>query len=142
MDKEYFAQKLVEQFPEFLEVYKEHLENFEELLGHIFFGGETFLRVLPPLLRANKDKETIRCYMEFVKDMYANGDDDVQNIVGVTIIESLGDDEIILRNAFSYFSEDLMLAAQSLEKGMGRRDIHIWHKNGKVQYDWKWPRQL
>ena len=71
--------------------------------------------------------------------MYANGDDDVQNIVGVTILECLGDDETVLRNAFSYFSEELMRASQSIEKGWGRRDIRIWHKNGKVLYDWSWP---
>lgn len=61
------------------------------------------------------------------------------NIVGVTILECLGDDEAVLRNAFTYFSEELMLASQSIERGWGRRDIHIWHKNGKVLYDWAWP---
>ena len=39
MDKEYFAEKLVEQFPEFRAAYEEHLGNYGELLGHIFFGS-------------------------------------------------------------------------------------------------------
>ena len=108
--KEYFARKLAEQFPEFREAYEEHLADYGELLGHVFFGGETLLGVLERLLGSNEEKERIRRYIDFVEDMYANGDDDVQNIVGVTILECLGDEETVLRNAFTYFSEELMLA--------------------------------
>ncbi len=136
--KEFFAQKL-DELPEFEGAYQEHLTYYGELLGHVFFGGETLLGALERLLPANEDRARIRQYIDFVEDMYANGDDDVQNIVGVTILECLGDDETVLRNAFSYFSEELMRASQSIEKGWGRRDIRIWHKNGKVLYDWSWP---
>ena len=135
---EFFAQKL-DELPEFEGAYQEHLTYYEELLGHVFFGEETLLGALERLLPANEDRARIRQYIDFVEDMYANGDDDVQNIVGVTILECLGDDETVLRNAFSYFSEELMRASQSIEKGWGRRDIRIWHKNGKVLYDWSWP---
>ena len=137
--KEYFAQELGERFPEFRETYQEHLEYYKELLGHVFFGGGTLLGVLESLLKTNGEKEKIRRYIDFVEDMYANGDDDVQNIVEVTILECLGDDETVLRNAFTYFSEELMLASQSIEKGWGRRDIKIWHRRGRPQYDWTWP---
>ena len=136
--KEFFAQKL-DELPAFEGAYQEHLTYYEELLGHVFFGEETLLGALERLLPANEDRARIRQYIDFVEDMYANGDDDVQNIVGVTILECLGDDETVLRNAFSYFSEELMRASQSIEKGWGRRDIRIWHKNGKVLYDWSWP---
>ena len=136
--KEFFAQKL-DEIPEFKGAYQEHLTYYEELLGHVFFGEETLLGALERLLPANEDRARIRQYIDFVEDMYANGDDDVQNIVEVTILECLGDDETVLRNAFSYFSEELMRASQSIEKGWGRRDIRIWHKNGKVLYDWSWP---
>ena len=36
---------------------------------------------------------------------------------------------------------ELMLASQSIEKGWGRRDIRIWHKSGRVRYDWDWPQR-
>lgn len=136
---EYFARMLGEQFPEFRGAYEKHLESYEEFLGHIFFG-ETLLSILLPLLKTNRDRERIRQYIYYIENMYANGDDYVQNIVGVTIVENFGDDEIVLRNAFSYFSEGLMLASRSIENGRRRRDIRIWHKNGEVLYDWKWPK--
>ena len=41
----------------------------------------------------------------------------------------------MLRNAFTYFSEELMLASQSIEKGWGRRDIKIWHRGGRPHRD-------
>lgn len=137
-NKEYFAQKL-EEFPEFVGAYQEHLRYYGELLGHVFFGGETLLGVLQSLLKTNEKQEKIRQYIDFVEDMYANGDGDVRNIVDCTILECLGDDETVLRNAFPYFSEELMLASQSVEKGWGRRDIRIWHRGGRPQYNWSWP---
>lgn len=137
--KEYFAQKLGEELPEFRGAYEEHLEYYGGLLGCVFFGCETLLGALERLLAKNEDREHIRQYIDFLEDMYANGDDYVQNIVEVAILECLGDDETVLRNAFSYFSEELMLASQSVEKSWGRRDIKIWHRGGRPQYDWKWP---
>ncbi len=137
--KEAFALALAERFPEFRKAYGEHLEDYGEVLGHVFF--DVLHRALVPLLKINEDQEKIRRYIGFLEDMYANGDEDVRNIVEVTILEVLGDDETVLRNAFLYFSENLMTAAQAVEKGWGRRDIRIWWKNGKVRYDWEWPRR-
>ena len=57
MDKEYFAKKLGEQFPEFHGAYEEHLEYYEELLGHVFFGGETLLGVLESLLKPTRRRK-------------------------------------------------------------------------------------
>ena len=34
-----------------------------------------------------------------------------------------------------------MTAAQSVERSWGRRDIRIWHKSGRVRYDWDWPQR-
>ena len=137
--KEAFALALAERFPEFRMAYEEHLEDYGEVLGHVFF--DVLHRALVPLLRLNEDREKIGQYIEFLENMYANGDEDVRNIVEVTILEVLGDDETVLRNAFLYFSENLMTAAQAVEKGWGRRDIRIWRKNGRVRYDWEWSRQ-
>ncbi len=137
--KEAFALALAERFPEFRMAYEEHLEGYGEVLGHVFF--DVLHRALVPLLWLNEDREKIGKYIEFLEDMYANGDGEVRNIVEVTILEVLGDEETVLRNAFSCFSEDLMTAAQSVERSWGRRDIRIWHKSGRVRYDWDWPQR-
>ena len=133
----YFARRLVREFGG-QRAYQEHLRDYGEILGHVLFGNE-INPVLFHLLKTNTDKKTIRTYMDFIEDMYRNGDEDVKNIVEVTILEYLGDDETVLRNAFSYFSEELMELSKRVEAGWHRRDIHIWHKNGQTRYDWEWP---
>ena len=138
LPKETFARRLVRRFPEFQKAYQDHLRGYGELVGHVFFG-DTLNALLFSLLEAGENPGMIRQYIDFMEDMYANGDNDVQNIVEVTILERLGDEEAVLRSAFTYFSEELMLASQSIEKGWGRREIRIWHRNGKTLYDWDWP---
>ena len=107
--KEAFALALAERFPEFRMAYQEHLEDYGEILGHVFF--DVLHRALVPLLKINEDGEKIRGYIGFLEDMYANGDEDVRNIVEVTILEVLGDDETVLVNAFLFFPQNLITAA-------------------------------
>lgn len=98
----YFAKKLLQLFPEYQKVYQYNLKHYGEILGHVYFAEIN--PVLSELLKANKNKDLIRKYINFIEDMYSRGNFDVRNVVEVTILEYLGDDEIILRNAFTYFS--------------------------------------
>ncbi len=68
--------------------------------------------------------------------MYANGDDGVKNIVTVTMLEYLGDDERVLRNVFGYFSPALMEASKAVEADWGHRDIRLYRRRGKLLYEW------
>lgn len=134
MNKKYYANKLIELFPEFHEIYQIHLNNYGELLGHVFFGEIN--PILFRLLQTNEDKHSIYKYIKLIEDMYRDGDEDVKNIVEFTILEYLGDDETVLRNAFSYFSENLMWASKEVEADWERREIELCYKNGKILYDW------
>lgn len=137
MTKEHFARKLVRLFPEYQRAYQDHLKAYGAVLGHVLFAELN--PVLAELLRANQDKTLIRKYIGFIEDMYCNGDTDVKDIVTCTILEYLGDEEAVLRTAFSYFSEELMLASKAVEAGWGRREIRIYRKNGKARYEWEPP---
>ena len=137
MTKEYFAQKLVRLFPEYQRAYQDHLNYYGEILGHVLFAEIN--PVLSELLRENREGKLIEKYIAFLEDMYQNGDADVKDIVTCTVLEYLGDEEAVLRNAFSYFSEDLMMASKAVEAGWGRREIRIYHKNGRARYEWKPP---
>lgn len=135
MNEEYFALKFIQTFPEYEKEYKEHLESYGEILGHVFFGN-AIDSTLSNMLLLNKDKVTIRKYIDFIEDMNASGNEAVQNIVAVTIMAYLGDDDTVLKNAFTYFSEDIMKVSKDIEAGYGRRKIHIYYKKGKVYADW------
>ena len=62
--------------------------------------------------------------------------DDVQNVLSVTIMARLGDSEKVLKNAFTYFSEELMLVSQHIENYWGRRKIIISYRRGKIYGRW------
>nr|WP_261828105.1 hypothetical protein [Clostridium sp. TW13] len=88
-------------------------------LGHVFFGDAINLP-LTQLLKENEDIETIRRYIDFIEYMYKTGDEAVQNIVVVTILEYLGDDKDVLANAFNFFSDDIRKKSIEVERFLGR----------------------
>ena len=135
MNVETAAKEFIRSFPEYAEEHAAHLEDYNEILGHVFFGC-VINTPLFHLLSINQDKQAIQKYVNFIEYMYESGDKSVQNIVGVTILEFLGDDDTVLKNAFEYFSEDIMLASKSIETGLGRREIHIYHKDGHAFAEW------
>lgn len=139
MEEQYFAEKWVKTFPEDKKIYQEHIADYEQLLGHIFFA-EVLNAPLTELLIKNEDKAKIEKMISFMEEMYRTGNDRVRDIVDVTVIECLGDREDVLRNAFTYFSEELMFASKRMESLWGRRNIRIYWHRGKTLYEWEPPK--
>ena len=136
MTTEQFVSEFIELFPRQKAYYDEHIKDYSKILGHVFFG-DVINRPLASLLETNTDKASIRKYIGFVEHMYAFGDDDVKNIVLVTILEYLGDYDIVLKNAFEYFSDELIEESKQIEKTLGRRKIVISRKNGRTCTRWE-----
>lgn len=105
--KEKMAQKLVQLFPEKAPALKKHGEDYGKLLGHIFFMEEINVP-LAELLAENAFSEKIACYCGFIENMWKNGDTDVVNIVDVTILERLSDDEVVWRRFGGNISEEFI----------------------------------
>ena len=135
MTKEQFASEFIELFPHCKADYNEHIKDYSEILGHVFFGAVINIP-LTSLLRTNTDRASIQKYIGFIERMYALGDDAVKNIVQVTILEYLGDYDDVLRNAFEYFSDALIEESKLIEEALRRRKIVISHKNGRTCTRW------
>jgi len=114
------VEKFLIVFPEYKPYYIEHIDSYGEILGHVFFGDCVNLKLFD-LLQKHTDKDMIRKYISFIEEMFRNGNDAVQNIVYVTILEYLGDDEVVLQNAYSYFTQELIAASKLIENQIGRR---------------------
>lgn len=135
MTKEEFAEEFIGIFRGHEVDYAKHLHDYGEVLGHVFFGN----LINPPLfrlLRENTEKALIGKYVQFIERMYLEGDDAVKNIVEVTILEYLGDDSLVLKNAFALFSDALIEASKQVESALRRRTIIISHKNGETLTRW------
>ena len=82
MTQEQFAEKLIRQFPEKRAAFIEHVQYFDELLGHVFFAEE-INEPLIELLTKNEDIAKIKKYCGFIEDMWFLGDEAVKNVVEV-----------------------------------------------------------
>lgn len=112
-------------FPEHELVYKEHLIDYGEIIGHVFFGDVINIP-FTQLLSKNDNIDAIRKYADFINLMFDKGDEAVKNIVMVTILEYVGDIESNLQTAFLYFSQDVKDASYRVESFLGRGGSWMW----------------
>lgn len=104
MDKEKMAQYFLEVFPDKEEMYFEHLQEYGELLNHIFYC-EAINIPLFELLKTNQNIRHIEKYCSVIEYMWRNGDESIKNVVDVTILERLSDDPDVWQNFGRHISE-------------------------------------
>ena len=78
---------LRESLPEFSDAIDEHVADNDEVLPHVLFGDLTRF-----VLKANDDgdDELVRRALAFLDGVLREGDDGVQNLVGVSFVENVG----------------------------------------------------
>ena len=104
MDKKMCAQALIVRFPAKQALLDQHMADYGELLPHVFFA-QAINEPLIRLLRENGRRSTIRLYCDFIEEMRLSGDDEVKNVVDVTILERLADDPAVWKRFGAYLSE-------------------------------------
>ena len=70
---------------------QEHIADYSEILLHILASEMVSEPLLDMLLRYNKTTPMIECYILLIEIMWKKGDEAVQNVVDVTILERLSD---------------------------------------------------
>ena len=78
---------LRESLPEFSDAIDEHVADYDEVLPHLLFGDLTLF-----VLKAQDDgdDEIVRRALAFLDGALREGDDAVQNLVGVSFVENVG----------------------------------------------------
>ena len=94
MDINKICDELIKEFPEKAEKVKRHEKDYGEILGHVLYAEE-FNEPLIELLDKYIELEVIEKYCNFIEYMWKNGDEVVVNIVDVTIVERLSEEEDI-----------------------------------------------
>lgn len=117
MTKEAAAIKLTKIFPDKAAALTQHYTDYDnQLLAHIFFADEINIPLML-LLQSNSDKKrsndiallsTIQRYCSFIEEMYYDGDEDVKNVVEVTILERLSDETKIWLCFGTYLSNEFI----------------------------------
>ena len=105
MNKEKCAELMAEWLPEGKEILKEHLVNFNEILLHVL-AGEVITEPLIEFLHANSKSDMIEKYCYMIELMWKKGNEEVNNVVDVTILERLSDDIEIWNRFGEYISDE------------------------------------
>ncbi|WP_310603244.1 DUF7674 family protein [Anaerosporobacter sp.] len=104
MNKEACAAQMME-LPNGKSIYEEHLADYEEILLHVL-ASELISQPLIELLCLNKQCDLINQYCDMVELMWRDGTEDVVNVVDVTILERLSDEEMIWKRFGEYISDE------------------------------------
>ncbi|MCM1219426.1 MAG: hypothetical protein NC548_33520 [Lachnospiraceae bacterium] len=100
----------------------EHLRDYRELLLHIF-ASEAISEPLLQLLRKEPlPQRGVEIYCKAIELMWQYGDEAVVNVVDVTILERLSDDEALWRRFAAHISEDFQAYIHAKSPYSGNRE--------------------
>ncbi len=109
LNQDQFAERFMQEFPDQKEKALEDIAFFGEVLGHVFYTNMLFHELdFCELLRTGQNPELIRKYCRFIESMWQEGDEAVQNIVCVSILEQLCCEEKIWFTFGKYISNDFI----------------------------------
>lgn len=91
---------LISQFPELILLIKEQIRlwNSENIPSHCFYG-DILNNYVAELLRENNDSQQIKKVFQFYEEMACSYDSQVRNLLQVTLLEYLWDEELVYTNA-------------------------------------------
>ena len=93
-------------FPELRDEYKSNIETYGEFLAEDFFTNHGNALVIETIRENEKVK--MRKLFNLLNDIYEDGTNDTQSLVGVTILGvSLADNPELIDNAAAYFSDTM-----------------------------------
>ena len=83
----------------------EHIDTYGEILLHLY-ASEQVGEPLVELLKLNNLCDYVEIYCRTIELMWRYGDDAVKNVVDVTLLERLSDDEAVWGSFGRYISDD------------------------------------
>lgn len=112
------AKLFTENFKEYKPLLQEHIEFNGEILNHVFFGefNDDFIE----LIEKEKEVTKIKQLFNFLEQMATRGDEDVKDLLRVTILAGLGDSRELLQSAYKYMGAETRKASDEIEKFWGR----------------------
>ena len=109
INREKCADMMADLAPEEQEILKKHQEDFGEILLHVL-AGDLITEPLIELLKFrtfHTDRVAkIERYCKVIETMWKNGDADVVNVVDVTILERLSDEDNVWQQFGTFISDE------------------------------------
>lgn len=94
MNKQEMAEYIVAIFQNCEAYYKEHLADFGSILPHVF-ASEAINTPMKAEFEVNAQSEIFNKYCRLIQHLWKNGDEEVRNVVDITILESISDNSLM-----------------------------------------------
>lgn len=86
-----FFKQMLEEVPDFAPIYDEHIADNDELLSHMLM--EDYFRFIEEIIQNSEGPEVpddrIVKMLAVIEEGQINGDEDVDNVIGVSFLENL-----------------------------------------------------
>ena len=109
INREKCANIMADLAPDGQEILEKHQADFGEILLHVL-AGELITEPLIELFKFHTfptDRiAKIECYCQVIETMWKNGDADVVNVVDVTILERLSDEDKVWQQFGTFISDE------------------------------------
>lgn len=99
-----FTKKVLDVYPQFKELYKEHIAVYGNFLYMEFFA-KTLVPQIKSVLTEN-NKKTVKKLFELLQNAYINGDKETVNIVVAVVAAAAQNDETVKANAIAMLETD------------------------------------
>lgn len=103
-DANTLASRISTLYPELKDAYKENFQTYDEFLGEDFFVNHANKYIMETI-RSN-DVQTMKKLFKILSDIYENGSNDVQDLVVVTILGEIDNDEALLAKCREQITDD------------------------------------
>ena len=101
------ANYVTDVFPENKPYYKEHIRDYGTVLAHVF-TIETITIPIEKDFSVDSESETFQKYCKLIQSLWENGDDEVRNVIDVTILESISDHERMWKSFGRHISQEFI----------------------------------
>ena len=104
-DPNTLASKLCLVFPELRPMYKDNLAAYGEFFAEEFFTKYGAEKVVAAIKENNP--QTMKKLFQILNEIYEDGTGEVQDVIAVTILGQLGNDQILLARCVDYMSQTM-----------------------------------
>ena len=103
-DANTLASRISTLYPELKDAYKENFQTYDEFLGEDFFVNHANKYIMETI-RSN-DPQTMKKLFKILSDIYENGSSDVQDLVVVTILGEIDNDQKLLEKCREQITDE------------------------------------
>ncbi len=103
-DANTLASRISTLYPELKDAYKENFQTYDEFLGDDFFVNHANKYIMETI--RTSDSQQMKKLFKILSEIYENGSNDVQDLVVVTILGELDNDERLIANCRNYINDE------------------------------------